>query len=334
MDLLKAMTVFVRVVESGSLSAAALACDLSPTMVGNHLQALEARLGTRLLHRTTRKQQLSAFGQAYYERCIEILGLVDDSERLALDHLATPRGRLRVTAPVVFSNECLIPSLADYYARYPEVRLDVVATDALTNLIDDGFEAAIRVGAPGSEDVVARPLAPYRLMLCASKAYLKAHGVPSTPADLAAHQCLSYAYPPRSEWYAAKAEWLLDGPDGPSRVPIEGRLRIDNSEALRRAVLGGLGIAMLPSVLVGDDIRAKRLVKVLPDYPAPERALNLLYLPERRISPKLRSFIDFIVERFGADAVATLESVYRRASLKPSPAAAPDAGGSRATRRR
>ncbi|WP_186192884.1 LysR family transcriptional regulator [Burkholderia gladioli] len=334
MDLLKAMTVFVRVVESGSLSAAALACDLSPTMVGNHLQALEARLGTRLLHRTTRKQQLSAFGQAYYERCIEILGLVDDSERLALDHLATPRGRLRVTAPVVFSNECLIPSLADYYARYPEVRLDVVATDALTNLIDDGFEAAIRVGAPGSEDVVARPLAPYRLMLCASKAYLKAHGVPSTPADLAAHQCLSYAYPPRSEWYAAKAEWLLDGPDGQAGVPIEGRLRIDNSEALRRAVLGGLGIAMLPSVLVGDDIRAKRLVEVLPDYPAPERALNLLYLPERRISPKLRSFIDFIVERFGADAVATLESVYRRAGLKPSPAAAPDAGGSRATRRR
>ncbi len=334
MDLLKAMTVFVRVVESGSLSAAALACDLSPTMVGNHLQALEARLGTRLLHRTTRKQQLSAFGQAYYERCIEILGLVDDSERLALDHLATPRGRLRVTAPVVFSNECLIPSLADYYARYPEVRLDVVATDALTNLIDDGFEAAIRVGAPGSEDVVARPLAPYRLMLCASKAYLKAHGVPSTPADLAAHQCLSYAYPPRSEWYAAKAEWLLDGPGGQAGVPIEGRLRIDNSEALRRAVLGGLGIAMLPSVLVGDDIRAKRLVEVLPDYPAPERALNLLYLPERQISPKLRSFIDFIVERFGADAITRLESVYRRASLKPSPAAAPDARGSRATRRR
>jgi DNA-binding transcriptional LysR family regulator len=119
MDLLKAMTVLVRVVETGSLTAAATACDLSPTMVGNHLQALEARLGTRLIHRTTRKQQLSAFGRTYYERCIEILGLVENSEQLALDHLATPRGRLRVSAPVVFTNECLMPAIPDFCTRYP-----------------------------------------------------------------------------------------------------------------------------------------------------------------------------------------------------------------------
>lgn len=299
MDLLKAMTVFVRVVESGSLTAAAVACDLSPTMVGNHLQALEARLGARLIHRTTRKQQLSAFGQTYYERCVEILGLIDDSERLALDHLATPRGRLRITAPVVFSNECLIPVIGDYYARYPEVKLDIVATDALSDLIADGFEAAIRIGALGTPDVVARPLASYRLVLCASRAYLDAHGEPATPAALTAHQCLTYAYPPRSEWYATQAEWTLQGPAGRVSVPVDGRLKIDNSEALRRAVLRGLGIAMLPAMLVNADLRAKRLVEVLPDFAAPERMLNLLYLRERQISPKLRSFIDFIVERFG-----------------------------------
>ena len=142
------MTVFVRVVETGSLTAAGLACDLSPTMVGNHLQALETRLGTRLIHRTTRKQQISAFGQAYYERCLDILGLVDDAEQLALDHHGTPRGRLRITAPVIFSNECLIPAIADYCGRYPEVQLDVVASDALSELIEDGFEAAIRIGSP------------------------------------------------------------------------------------------------------------------------------------------------------------------------------------------
>ncbi|MGF6654808.1 DNA-binding transcriptional LysR family regulator [Paraburkholderia youngii] len=304
MDLLKAMTVFVRVVESGSLTAAAVACDLSPTMVGNHLQALETRLGATLIHRTTRKQQISAFGQAYYERCIEILGLIDDSERLALDHLATPRGRLRVTAPVVFSNECLMPVIADYCERYPDVKLDIVATDALSDLLDDGFEAAVRIGALGNPDLVARPLQPYRLVLCASRGYLAAHGTPSSPDALRSHQCLTYAYPPRSEWHAAQAEWSLEGPDGRVSVPVDGRLRIDNSEALRRAVLRGLGIAMLPEILVAADLRAKRLVEVLPAFAAPERPLNLLYLRERRTSPKLRSFIEFMVERFGAEAAS------------------------------
>ena len=299
MDLLKAMTVFVRVVETGSLTAAGIACDLSPTMVGNHLQALEDRLGTRLIHRTTRKQQISAFGQAYYERCVEILGLVNDAERLALDHLATPRGRLRVTAPVIFSNECLIPAIADYCRRYPEVQLDVVANDGLSDLIEDGFEAAIRIGAPGNPELIARPLRGYRLVLCASSGYLDANGVPAMPEDLRAHQCLTYAYPPRSELRAQRAEWTLSGPAGAVSVPVGGRLRIDNSDALRRALLAGMGIAMLPGILVDADIEAGRLVEVLPEYPAPARQINLLYLRDRQMSPKLRSFVEFVVERFG-----------------------------------
>ncbi|MGF6533738.1 DNA-binding transcriptional LysR family regulator [Paraburkholderia sp. GAS206C] len=300
MDLLKAMTVFVRVVETGSLTAAGFACDLSPTMVGNHLQALEDRLGTRLIHRTTRKQQISAFGQAYYERCVEILGLVSDTERLALDHLGTPRGRLRITAPVIFSNECLVPAIADYCQRYPEVQLDVVATDGLSDLIEDGFEAAIRIGTPGNPDLVARPLRAYRLVLCASSAYLDASGVPATPEDLRAHQCLTYAYPLRSEMHAAQPEWTLSGTNGTVSVPVRGRLRIDNSEALRRALLAGMGIAMLPGILVDADIEAGRLIEVLPDYAAPMRQINLLYLRDRQMSPKLRSFVEFVVERFGA----------------------------------
>ena len=300
MDLLKAMTVFVRVVETGSLTAAGFACDLSPTMVGNHLQALEDRLGTRLIHRTTRKQQISAFGQAYYERCVEILGLVNDTERLALDHLATPRGRLRITAPVIFSNECLVPAIADYCQRYPEVQLDLVATDGLSDLIEDGFEAAIRIGAPGNPDLVARPLRSYRLVLCASSAYLDANGAPVTPEELRAHQCLTYAYPPRSELRAAQPEWTLSGANGTVSVPVRGRLRIDNSDALRRALLAGMGIAMLPGILVDADIEAGRLIEVLPDYAAPMRQINLLYLRDRQMSPKLRSFVEFVVERFGS----------------------------------
>jgi DNA-binding transcriptional LysR family regulator len=300
MDLVKAMTVFVRVVEMGSLAAAADACNLSPTMAGNHLKALEERLGTRLIHRTTRKQQISSFGRLYYERCVEILGLVDDAERLALDHLGTPRGLLRVTAPVIFNNECLVPSLADFCARYPEVQLDIVATDTVADLMEDRFDAAIRLGKPRDADLVARPLQPYRLVLCASSAYLDAHGLPAAPEDLRAHHCLTYAYPPHSELRAAEPEWTLSGPSGSVSVPVSGRLRIDNSDALRRAILVGMGIALLPAILVDADIQAGRLVHVLPDYAPPVRPLNLLYLRDRQMSSKLRSFVEFVMERFGA----------------------------------
>lgn len=300
MDLLKAMSVFVRVVESGSLAAAAQACDLSPTMVGNHLQALEAHLGTRLIHRTTRKQQLSAFGRAYYERCLEILEMVGEADRLALDHHTTPRGRLRITAPVIFGNICLVPALENYCQRYPDVKLDISITDSLPDLMEDGFEAAIRIGKPVAPELVARPLRPYRLLLCASPSYLASHGMPDKPEDLASHQCLSYAYPVRSELRAPQPTWMLTGADGPVSVSIDGRMQIDNAEGLRRAALANMGIAMLPAIMAADDIRAGRLVEVLADQAPPARSLNLLYLRDRLMTPKLRTFIDFVIERFGA----------------------------------
>jgi DNA-binding transcriptional LysR family regulator len=140
----------------------------------------------------------------------------------------------------------------------------------------------------------------YRLVLCASSAYLDASGVPATPEDLRAHQCLTYAYPLRSEMHAAQPEWTLSGTNGTVSVPVRGRLRIDNSEALRRALLAGMGIAMLPGILVDADIEAGRLIEVLPGYAAPMRQINLLYLRDRQMSPKLRSFVEFVVERFGA----------------------------------
>lgn len=299
MDTLKAMSVFVRIAESGSLTAAAHDCGLSPTMVGNHLQALETRLGTRLIHRTTRKQQLSAFGQAYYKRCIEILGLVEAADRLALDQHAAPRGRLRITAPVIFGNECLIPALKDYCLQYPEVKLDIAVTDSLSDLMEEGFEAAIRLGRPATPELVARPLQPYRLVLCAAPSYLAEHGRPRKPQDLAAHQCLIYAYPQRSELRSARAEWILKGPDGVASVPVDGPMQIDNADGLRRAALAGMGVALLPAVMVAEDIRTGRLAQVLSRHAPPSRALNLLYLGDRLMTPKLRTFVDFVVARFG-----------------------------------
>ncbi|RFP15827.1 MULTISPECIES: LysR family transcriptional regulator [unclassified Duganella] len=299
MDIVKAMTLFVRVVDTGSLTAAAAECGLSPTMVGNHLQALEERLGTRLINRTTRRQNVTEFGKAYYDRCMEILGLVEDADALAAETQASPRGRLRITASATFGTECLVPALAEYTRRYPQVHLDLAITDAVVDLAEDGYEAAIRLGTPHGPDLVARPLAPYRLAICASPAYLAARGVPLHPPDLAAHDCLPYTYSARSEWRSAQAAWRMTGPEGELSVPISGRVQIDSAQALRQAALAGMGIVMLPEIMVARDMEGGQLVRVLPAYAAPVRPLNLIYLRDRRMSLKLRSFVDFVVERFG-----------------------------------
>lgn len=203
---------------------------------------------------------------------------------------------------MIFNNECLIPAIADYCERYPEVQLDVVATDALSDLMEDGFEAAIRIGTPSTPDLVARPLQPYRLVLCASPTYLASKGVPATPEELRTHECLTYAYPPRSEMRSSQLDWTLFGPNGRVSFRIAGRLKVDNADALRRAALAGMGIAMLPGILIDADIKAKRLLEVLPDHSPPARPLNLLYLRDRQMTPKLRSFVEFVVERFGDSA--------------------------------
>lgn len=303
MDIFKAMTIFIRVVDTGSLTAAAALCELSPTMVGNHLQALEEHLGTRLVNRTTRRQHLTEFGKIYYERCMEILGLVGDAEALALETQSSPKGRLRVTASATFGTERLIPALADYTARYPKVDIDVVITDTVVDLAEDGFEAAIRLGNLGHQhgaDLVARPLAPYQLMLCAAPAYLARHGEPRRPEELAQHNCLAYAYSSRSEWRSTQASWRMTGPDGDISVPIAGRMRVDSAQGLRRAALAGMGIVMLPEIMLSHDIAEGRLVRLLHGYTPPSRPLHLIYLRDRRMSSKLRSFVDFVVERFGA----------------------------------
>jgi DNA-binding transcriptional LysR family regulator len=300
MDVLRAMGIFVRIVDTGSLTAASVQCDLSPTMVGNHLQALEDRLGARLLHRTTRRQALTDFGKVYYARCVEILCLVADAEALALDTQAAPKGRLRITAPVTFGTECLMPALVDYAARYPNVDLDVAITDAVVDLAEDEFEAGIRLGNLPSSGLIARPLTPYRLMICAAPAYLERRGTPMHPEDLSGHDCLAYAYSARSEWRSAQAVWHMTGPDGEISVPLTSRLRADSAEGLRRAALAGMGIVLLPDIMLVRDIETGRLVRLLPDYEPPVRPMNLLYVRDRHMSSKLRSFVDFMLERFAA----------------------------------
>lgn len=301
MDIFRAMGLFIRIVDTGSLTAAAAECDLSPTMVGNHLQALEDRLGTRLLNRTTRRQNLTEFGKVYYDRCLEILGLVGDAEALALETQTVLKGRLRVTAPVSFGTEILMPALAEYGTLFPNIDLDIIITDAVVDLAEEGFEAAIRLGNLPDAALVARQLAPYRLTICAAPAYLAPRGEPIKPENLSQHDCLVYDYSSRSEWRSAQPVWRMTGPGGEISIPVRARLQSDSAEGLRRVALAGMGIAMLPEFMVSSDLASGRLVRVLPDYTPPARPMSLLYLRDRRMSPKLRSLVDFVVDRFSDD---------------------------------
>lgn len=291
MDLLDSMNVYVLTVEKGSLSAAAKASGVSATMAGNHLRMLEQRLGMQLLNRTTRRQHVTAFGADYYTRCKEILRLVAETDAQAQHLQLAPAGKLRITAPVTFGTEALMPALAEYLERYPEVSVDVTLSDRVADLVEEGFEAAIRIGQLPDSELIAKPLAPYQLMICASPGYLERRGTPARPEDLSGHECLSFSP-------AALAHWRLSDDDGVCRVPVSGRLQVNHGQALRVAALHDVGIVLQAAFLLQPDVAAGRLVQLFPTHELPSRPMNVVYLQDRYRSPKLRSFVDFLVQRF------------------------------------
>ncbi|MBP1123555.1 MULTISPECIES: LysR family transcriptional regulator [Pseudomonas] len=299
MDLFQAMSVYVKVVESGSMTAAAQACGLSTTMVGNHLRALEQRLGVSLLKRTTRKQSLTEFGGQYYQRCLEVLGRVADSEHLAEQaHSEIPKGTLRITAPPAFGTERLAPALSEFSRRYPLIKLYVVLSNERMDLIDSGFDVAIRLGELETSGLIARPLQDYTITLCASPDYLARQGTPQTPEDLRQHDCLAFAYPAADDWRNADKLWRMTGAEGEIEVEVSGSLTLNSSQGLRQAAIHGMGIVMLPDALVRPDLEAGKLVALLPTYQLPSRPMHLVYRQDRYRLPKLRAFVDFVVEQF------------------------------------
>jgi DNA-binding transcriptional LysR family regulator len=299
MDLFQSMSVYVKVVEAGSMTKAALQCEMSTTMVGNHLRALEQRLGVQLLQRTTRRQRLTEFGSVYYQRCLEVLGLVADSERLAEQALDEPHGILRVTAPLTFGVERLIPALSEFSLQYSKVKLDVVLTNRRPDLLESGLDVAFRLGNFEQSNLIARRLIDYTLTMCASPIYIKRRGMPLTPADLQQHDCLSFAYPAGDDWQSVEKEWRLSGPDGEVMVAVNGPMLINSSAGLHQAARAGSGIVMLPDALVEQDLREGRLVAVMPDYQPPSRPLHLLYAQDRYRLPKLRRFVEFAMQKWG-----------------------------------
>ncbi|WMD20984.1 LysR family transcriptional regulator [Achromobacter seleniivolatilans] len=292
MDRLLSMEVFVAVVELGSLTAAAARHGMSPAMAAKHVKGLESRLGVRLLNRTTRRQSLTEAGQAYVLRCKAILTDIREAEQGAEAMRLTPSGQLRITSTVTFGSFALAPAIADYLAKYPEVSVELVLSDTVEDIVAARYDLAVRIGEPADSGLVARQIGRYQMIICASPAYLREHGTPRTPADLAQHQFLDFSY------WNRRTGWQLASSDGSQTGYPAGRFVSNNGQALRQAALAGFGILLQPELLLADDLRAGKLVPVLQDYWPASRPISLLYPKDRQALPKLTTFVDFVVSRF------------------------------------
>jgi DNA-binding transcriptional LysR family regulator len=296
MDRLVSMAVFKRTVEAGSFAAAARHFGISAEMAGNHVRALEKHLGVRLLNRSTRRLHVTEAGGGYYERCSHILSAIEEAEAEATSQQATPSGLLRIAGPLTFGVLHLAPAISDYMTRHPSVSIDISLSDRHVNLIDEGFDLAIRIGEPSDSALVARRLASARLVLCASPAYLDRAGRPDKPADLTAHACLVYAdlRSPRT--------WRFTAADGHTEtVQIAGPFTSNNPQLLLSLAVAGHGLIFWPSFAVGADILAGRLVPLLTEWRSRELSIWALYPHRSLISAKVRSFVDFLAERFKPD---------------------------------
>lgn len=297
MDRLAAMSVFRRVVELGSFAAAARDLNLSNAATSKHIAALEQHLGAQLLHRTTRRLSLTETGQAVYERCVRLLDDVSDLEQAVGQMEAQPRGKLRVNAPMSFGLTDLGPVLPRFLERYPEISVELIMNDRLVDLVEEGFDVGIRIRTDlGDTSMIGRRIGGVLPVVCASPDYLAARGTPQRPEDLADHDCLHYTLS------ASGDEWVFHNPAGEERrVRIKGRLAANNGDVLRNAAVAGLGIWRTPDFLAELDVAAGRLVPLhLDGFSLAGHSIYVIYPPGRHLSPKVRAFVDFLVETVGA----------------------------------
>lgn len=293
MDRLRAFEVFVNVVARGSFTKAADALDTSPANVTRYVNELETHLGTRLLNRSSRRLSLTEGGEALYERAKVILDDVAETEALATTASRQSRGRLRINAPLSFGILVLAPLWPRFMAKYPDIELDIVLIDRIVDIVEEGYDLAIRISRSGSTAHIARRLSRSRNIVCASPGYLAARGMPMVPADLAHHVCLGYTYG------ATADEWQFTGPDGTHEsVRVRWAMRANNGDTARAAALAGAGIVWQPSFLIADDVRTGRLVEVMPGYRMPDIDIQAVYASRRHLSAKVRLMVDFLAEAF------------------------------------
>lgn len=292
-DKLRSMQVFVVVASTDSFAQAADQLGMSAVMVGKHVQKLEQALGATLLERTTRTRALTEIGASYLERCRDVLASVEAADLVAETLRAEPQGLLRISAPVAYGSQRLVGVLADYQAAYPKVALDLSLNDRVVDLLEEGIDIAVRSGPVNDAGLVARALAPSRMLVCASPAYVARHGLPRHPGDLARHQCLRF-----TPWGAAPA-WRLTRGEEAARVPVDGTFTTNQPHALLAAGLAGMGVLVQSDAMLEPYLADGRLVRLLPDWSLPARPLSIVRRPERRPSAKIRSVVDFLVARLG-----------------------------------
>jgi DNA-binding transcriptional LysR family regulator len=284
------MLVFARVVEEGSFSAAARKLGLSKASVSREISNLEQRLGAQLLRRTTRRMSLTEAGEVFHERCQRVVEAAKDAELSVSELQDTPRGVIRLAAPMSFGHLELAPRLPRFLERHPYIRVDVDATDRIVDLVYERVDLSVRIGRPRQQNYVRRKLCPIRVLICASPEYLERRGIPRTPEDLADHVCLGYT--------GRTATWRFSTGE---RIQTTSSLNINNGDALRQAALVGHGIVYLPTFLLAEDIRAGRLIPVLTPHTQHETNLLALYPESRHVSSKVRAMIDWLAEELGPE---------------------------------
>ncbi|MCW3480825.1 LysR family transcriptional regulator [Neisseriaceae bacterium JH1-16] len=292
MDLVNAMRVFHAVADSGSFTAATERLQLSRGMATKYVNWLERHLGTRLLQRTTRRLALTEAGRDYLARVAVILAQIDEAEAAASQTSVEPAGRLRINAPLAFGVRHLGSLLAEFRQRYPQVTVELELTDRRIDMLEEGVDLALRISdAPADSTLVARPLAPIRVVVCAAPGYLATHGTPATPEGLARHECLLYTLSQPAD------RWTF----GPERVvTVQGGLSANNGDVLLDAARQGLGIIRQPTFLVGDDLASGRLIEILADYPLPPLQLYALYPHRQHLPRKVRVLVEFLEAAFAA----------------------------------
>jgi DNA-binding transcriptional LysR family regulator len=293
MDRFAAMRVFAQVVDSGSFAKAADKLGLSTSAASRQVAELESHLNTRLLNRTTRRVSLTESGRAFHARAMQLLADLEEAEQEAGRATVVARGTIRLTAPVTLGARHLAPLVAEFIGRHPGVAFDVSLSDRIVDLVEEGFDLAIRIGASGPDTLVARKLGETRLVACASPAYLATHGTPRVPEDLARHNCFTYEYVTPSE------HWRFREPLGGERVVrVRGNLHTNSGELHAEAAADGVGIALEPDLIVLPHLRAGRLVELLPEFAPAPLPIYAVYPSRKHLSAKVRLFVDFLVERF------------------------------------
>ncbi|MFK2904444.1 LysR family transcriptional regulator [Dyella ginsengisoli] len=286
MSQLDDMRLFVTTLDTGSFTAAADRLGLSKQFISRRVMALEAQLGVRLLVRTTRHLRATDLGRTYAEQARRILQQVEELDQAISGAGQAPRGRLRLTAPMSFGTMHLSPLLARFLADYPQVGIELDLGDRMVDLLGEGYDLAIRIGVLADSSLIARSIAPVETVVCCSPDYLARHPAPATPADLATHECLLYGHGPH-------VEWKFGGAAAPA-VTVRGRFRANNGELMRDAAIRGLGIARLPTFIVGEALAAGTLVTLLDDYRPAATAVHAVYPQHRQSSLLIHTFVDFL----------------------------------------